>query len=99
MQLTSGEFVIYYLKYLTKWNKSASLLSVIESYEGRSMILWGRTNHPNHDKELLKTITEIAVFEHTDTQSMTSDKVLSIEEVMAELRRKNRDKKLNDIFK
>ena len=61
MQLTSGEFVIYYLKYLTKWNKSASLLSVIESYEGR-------TNHPNHDKELLKTITEIAVFEHTDTQ-------------------------------
>jgi len=92
MQLTSGEFVIYYLKYLTKWNKSASLLSVIESYEGR-------TNHPNHDKELLKTITEIAVFEHTDTQSMTSDKVLSIEEVMGELRRKNRDKKLNNILK
>jgi len=92
MQLTSGEFVIYYLKYLTKWNKSASLLSVIESYEGR-------TNHPNHDKELLKTITEIAVFEHTDTQAMTSDKVLSIEEVMGELRRKNRDKKLNNILK
>ena len=92
MQLTSGEFVIYYLKYLTKWNKSASLLSVIESYEGR-------TNHPNHDKELLKTITEIAVFEYTDTQDMTSDKVLSIEEVMGELRRKNRDKKLNNILK
>ena len=92
MQLTSAEFIIYYLKYLTKWNKSTSLLSVIESYELR-------TNHPSHDKDLLKTITEIAVFEHRDTQTMTSDKVLSIEEVMAELRRKNRDKKLNDIFK
>jgi hypothetical protein len=102
MQLTSTEFIIYYLKYLTKWNKSTSLLSVIESYELQLLaasLCTPRTNHPSHDKDLLKTITEIAVFEHRDTQTMTSDKVLSIEEVMAELRRKNRDKKLNDIFK
>lgn len=90
--MKSGDFVIFYLKYLTKWNKSASLLSVIESYENR-------TNHPKWDKELLKEITNIAIFEHTDTQDMTSDKVLSMEEVLSELTRKNRDKKLNKLLK
>jgi 16S rRNA G527 N7-methylase RsmG len=89
-QLTTSEFVINYLKYLTKWNKSASLLSIIDAYENRK-------NHERWDKELLNSIINVATFEHTYTQDMTSDKVLSMEEVISELRRRNRDKKLNDI--
>jgi translation elongation factor EF-1alpha len=88
-QLTS-KFVINYLKYLTKWNKSPSLLSVIDAYENRS-------NHERWDKELLKSIIDVATFEHIDTQTITNDKVLSMEEVLSELRRRDRDKKLNDI--
>lgn len=90
-QLTSEGFILYYLKYLTRWNKTASLKSVIESYESR-------TNHPKWDKELLETLTNIAIFEHNDTQSMTSDKVMSMEEVLNELRKKNRDKKIKEIL-
>lgn len=92
MKLTSGEFVLYYLRYLTKWNKTASLQSVIDSYDTR-------TNHPKWDKELLNTLINVASFEYEDTQGMTSDKVMSMEEVLNELQRKNRDKKLNDILK
>jgi len=32
MKLTSGEFVLYYLRYLTKWNKTASLLVYVKYY-------------------------------------------------------------------
>jgi hypothetical protein len=92
MKLTSGEFVLYYLRYLTKWNKTASLQSVIDSYDTR-------TNHPKWDKELLNTLINVATFEYSDTQSMTSDKVMSMEEVLNELQRRDRDKKLNDILK
>lgn len=98
--MKSGDFVIFYLKYLTKWNKSASLLSVIKEMSLKSKESYeNRTNHPKWDKELLKEITNIAIFEHTDTQDMTSDKVLSMEEVLSELTRKNRDKKLNKLLK
>ena len=79
-QLTS-KFVINYLMYLTKWNKSPSLLSVIDAYENRS-------NHERWDKELLKSIIDVATFEHIDTQTMTNDKVLSMEEVLSELPRR-----------
>ena len=80
---TSREFLLSYLTYLTKWNETASLLGTMESMDNIS------------NEEL----ANIALFEYDDTKRMTTDHVMSIEEVMEELKRDNRDRKINDILK
>ncbi len=61
LRIVMGEFVLLYLMYLQKWNKSASLSSVVESVERRI---------DNLSQEEINDLVNIAVFEHSDTQEM-----------------------------
>lgn len=61
LRIVMGEFVLLYLMYLQKWNKSASLSSVVESVERRI---------DNLSQEEMNDLVNIAVFEHSDTQEM-----------------------------
>ena len=61
LRIVMGEFVLLYLMYLQKWNKSASLSSVVESVESRI---------DNLSQEEVNDLVNIAVFEHSDTQEM-----------------------------
>lgn len=48
-KLTSMGFILKYLEYLSKWNQSASLLSIISSYK-------------SVDTDSLEELTEIALY-------------------------------------
>lgn len=85
--MTKTEFILAYFKYLNTWNKSASLESMIYHLSD------GLINYE------FSELVSIAQFEYYDTQLMTTDYVMSLEEVMLKLRQADRDKKIDEIFK
>ena len=79
------DLFLIYLKYLSKWNKSASLISIICSIE------------KGHFSDIGE-IADISEWEYSDTKELTNDYVLSMEEVMNLIIERNRDKKIENIL-
>ena len=84
------EFIHLYLKYLNKWNKSASLTSILNSIDNYG---YGST----HDE--LSELYSVAVFEYDDTQRDTKDKILSMMDIYSQILVANRDSKIDEILK
>lgn len=94
LRIVMGEFVLLYLMYLQKWNKSASLSSVVESVERRI---------DNLSQEEVNDLVNIAVFEHSDTQEMidklrNKDVLMTLEDFYCKAVTLQREEKLNTLL-
>ncbi len=98
----SLEFVYLYLKYLSKWNKSDSLTSIINHIE---------KHQDSYTEQQISELYSIAVFEYRDTIyerpqrqnpcaeiSLEKNNILSLEECYSLYLEKNRDEKINEIL-
>lgn len=81
-----SEVFIFYLEYLNQWNKSHSLTSIIEGVKLNNGLF-------NSDQLLL-----VCKIEYEDTQSITSDPILSVDEFLRQLLVKIRNEKINKII-
>lgn len=79
------DFILIYLKYLTKWNQSETLLSIIKTVEeDRDYVL-------NNYEEMLN----IASFEYIYSKESTKDYIMSMQTLMTIA---SRNCKLNELF-
>lgn len=85
--MSGNKFILLYLKYLNKWNKSDCLTSIISCLE------------EDIDCLNMNELINISNSEHEDTQRMTTDLVISLENLAQELISDNRDKKIDEILK
>lgn len=69
----SVKFVLNYLKYLSNWNDSASLLHVIS---------WVEASKGEFTQETLEEWIQIAQFEYIETKSSTSDTIMSMSDIL-----------------
>jgi transcription initiation factor IIE alpha subunit len=90
MNNTKVEFVYQYLKYLNRWNKSASLVSVIQSIE---------KNVDEFTDEQINELYSIAKFEYEDTvhafKEFGDSDILTMEEIFSKMTIENREEKIN----
>lgn len=83
------DFVYRYLRYLAQWNKSASLLSIIQSIE----------NHDEFSDDQITEFYHIAQYEYSDTIALLDNReILSLPEMYSLILVKNRDEKINEIL-
>ena len=95
------EFIYQYLKYLNRWNKSASLVSVIQSIE---------KNVDEFTDEQINELYSIARFEYVDTvkfnifgvercyfgfKEFGDSDILTMEEIYSKITIENREEKIN----
>lgn len=85
------DFVLGYFKYLSKWNKSASLMSIINSFDHY---------YKNPTDDNMTELEIVADFEWDDTVKNFSngDDILSLNDMYNILITENRDKKINKIL-
>ena len=89
MELLTGVELIYlYLKYLSRWNKSGSLTSIID--EMSKSLDW----YSEHMEEMVS----ICNLEYEDTKEMTTEYVMSLSELLSKINQMNRDKKIDSIL-
>lgn len=96
--LTKVEFVLYYLKYLSTWNKSASLLSIIGTLQEELIQVKKSAPIDGYSPNMqfifdFEELLRVSSFEYNDTQIMTDQKIYSMEEVLDFLKveKRNRD--------
>jgi hypothetical protein len=92
---TPVDFILQYLQYLNRWNKSASLESIIKSVkseidgtDGDSKKYW------NNKQELIN----IALFEYEDTCTMTTDHIMNMEDIVRQCYADKREEKLKELL-
>ena len=90
MNNTKVEFVYQYLKYLNRLNRSASLVSVIQSIE---------KNVDEFTDEQINELYSIAKFEYEDTvhsfKEFGDSDILTMEEIYSKMTIENREEKIN----
>lgn len=84
---TSHFLILKYLKYLSNWNKSASLMSLLDMKED----IFGSIQ--------LDYLVSVSQIEHEDTQRITSNHVFSLDEVLDLIKIERRDKTIDEILK
>jgi hypothetical protein len=86
------ELLSWYFKYLRKWNNTSSLSSISESIDS---ILENGRSVTDSDMEMLG---HAADFEYNDTKNMTTQKVMSLDDVYQLIMRESRNSKIEDIL-
>lgn len=90
--MTKLEFISTYLKYLLTWNASWPLQSI--STEVENELKGIGTYYSDNIDELIN----IAQFEYEDTRKMTTEHIMSMEEIFSILQTNHRDKIIKEIL-
>lgn len=88
--MTKLEFISIYLKYLLKWNTSASLKSILQEVE-----IEISQCEDGYYSDYIDELIHIVQCEYEDTCKMTKSHIMSMEDMLTMI---NRDKTINQIL-